>query len=96
MNPWKKIETPLEKAIKDCYETLEGLEADTDEYTKAAKNVELLERLRTDLKCGRRPSADAILAAVVSIGGIMIIVLVEVFGHAIPTKLLSLLLKVKH
>ena len=95
-NPWKKLETPLEKAIADCYETLEALDPASDQYTKTANNLKLLVQMREDIKCHRRPSADAMLAAAVSIGGILIIVGTEVFGHAIPTKLLSLLLKVKH
>lgn len=96
MYPWSKLETPLEKAVANCYKELEELSPADDQYNKIVKNVELLERMQADIKAKRRPSADAILAAVVSIGGIVIIVLVEVYGHAIPTKLLSLLLKVKH
>lgn len=95
-NHWKKIESPLEKAIADCYETLEGLDPTEEDYQKVTKNVQLLEQLKVEIKTKGKPSPDAILAAVASVGGILIIVLFEVFGHAIPTKLLNLLLKVKH
>jgi hypothetical protein len=84
--------TGLETAIDNLLKELAGPAADSNEYAKMIDQLVKLHGLKTN-ESPRRPSPDALISALASIAGILLIVNFERV-HVVTTKALGILPKV--
>jgi hypothetical protein len=70
----------LDAAIADVFRELAGLNADSEEYAKAAAQLNKLMLLKKETNPSWRPSPDAVIKAVGSLVGIVLILNFEKTG----------------
>ena len=95
---FKKTSDPnlekLDAVISECYDTLAGYEADSDEFEKTSDQLAKLIKLRYEIVTKKKISYEAVLASVTNLLGIGIIIGHERL-HVIGTKALGFVSKPK-
>lgn len=84
----------FQKEIASVLEQLDGLSVGTDEYADALTTLERLTKLHTQYKGKNQVSADAVVTAAASLGGIALILGFE-RAHVITTKAIGFVAKLK-
>ena len=90
--PTEKSELELE--IAELLEVLKGYPKHSDEYAAISDQIVKLSKLNHETTSKFRPSADAIVAAAASIGGILMILSYE-RANVITSKALSFITKLR-
>lgn len=90
----KPQDVALDEAISDILKEMNGLNADTPEYSAAADQLVKLMKLKKEINPSWRPSPDAIIAAAGSVLSIVLILHYEKLG-VITSKALSFVGKMK-
>lgn len=86
--------TRLNKAIEELENAIIGGDPETERYTKMVSSLEILYKLRA----GHNPSKTELkdwIPLIGSIGGILVIVIFEAFGHTLTSKSLGFASKLK-
>jgi hypothetical protein len=86
--------TRLEKAIEELENAIIAGDPETERYTKMVSSLDLLYKLRS----GHKPSKTELkdwIPLIGSIGGILVIVIFEAFGHALTSKSVGFVFKPK-
>ena len=86
--------TRLDKAIEELENVIIGGDPDTERYAKQVSSLEILYKLRD----GHKPTKLEIkdwMPIIGSIGGILVIVIFEAFGHTLTSKSLGFVTKLK-
>lgn len=86
--------TRLDKAIEDLENTIIGDDPDTELYAKHVASLEILHKLRNGHKPTQLELKDW-MPIIGSLGGILIIVIFEAFGHTLTSKSLGFVSKLK-
>lgn len=81
--------TALQQAIAQVHDRLHDLQPDTQEYARVVDQLVKLEKLQEETTSKKHPSPDALVAAVASVAGILLIVAYE-HGHVMTSKALTL------
>lgn len=84
----------LDNAIAKLYSRMDSVDPESPEYRKCLVNLTRLHEMKNSNSSSRRPSPDAILAAIASVGGILVIVAYE-HSHVLTSKGLGFILKAK-
>lgn len=81
-NPFSRNETPsnLDWTLSVLYSRLGSYETDTKEYANVIDQIVKLEKLKNETHSSWTPSPDAVIGAVASIGGILLIIHAEHLG----------------
>lgn len=79
----------LDKAIDDLIEELHSMEGSNEDYSATADNFIKLMKLKREAFPSWRPSPDAVVSALGSIAGILVIVRYEQIGNIITSKALG-------
>lgn len=90
----KETNPRLEKAIEELENAIIAGDPETERYTKMVSSLDLLYKLRT----GHKPSQTELkdwIPVIGSIGGIIVIVVFEAFGHALTSKSVGFVTKLK-
>lgn len=92
----KKAQDPtrLDKAIEELENHIIGGDPDTERYAKQVVSLETLYKLRN----GHKPSKTELkdwIPVIGSLGGILVIVTFEAFGHTLTSKSLAFTSKLK-
>jgi hypothetical protein len=92
----KKPVTPtnLEEIIENLESAVLAADEETETYTKMVGNLETLYKLRDGHKPSKIELKD-LLPVLGSVGGILIIVLFEAFGHTLTSKSVGFVTKLK-
>lgn len=85
--------TPLDDAIARLFDSLQGMEPDSDEYAKTADQLVKLYKLNDESKSKKRVSPDTLAQLIGSLSGIVTILVFEKSGHIIATKALGFVTK---
>lgn len=85
--------TPLDDAIARLFDSLQGMEPDSDEYAKTADQLVKLYKLNDESKSKKRVSPDTLANLIGSLSGIVTILVFEKSGHIIATKALGFVTK---
>ncbi|AWN05982.1 hypothetical protein SEA_PHERRYCRUZ_25 [Streptomyces phage PherryCruz] len=85
--------TPLDDAITRLFDSLQGMEPDSDEYAKTADQLVKLYKLNDESKSKKRVSPDTLANLIGSLSGIVTILVFEKSGHIIATKALGFVTK---
>lgn len=85
--------TPLDDAITRLYESLQGMDPASEEYSKTADQLVKLYRLNDESQSKKRVSPDTLANLAGSLSGILAILLFEKSGHIIVTKALGFVMK---
>jgi len=85
--------TPLDDAIARLFDSLQGMEPDSDEYAKTADQLVKLYKLNDESKSKKRVSPDTLANLTGSLGSILAILIFEKSGHIIATKALGFVTK---
>lgn len=84
----------LDKAIEELENAIVGGDPETEKYTKMVTSLETLYKLRN----GHKPSKTELkdwIPVIGSLGGILVIVIFEAYGHTLTSKGLSFTSKLK-
>lgn len=90
----KPQDVALDEAISDILIEMNGLSADSEEYSNAADQLVKLMKLKKEISPSWRPSPDALIGAASSVLGIVLILHYEKLG-VITSKALSFISKLK-
>ncbi len=90
----KPHEVALDESISDTFKTLNGLDEDSEEYDKASDQLVKLMKLKKELNPSWRPSPDALVGALGSVLGILLILNFEKM-NVISSKALAFVSKIK-
>lgn len=85
--------TPLDDAIARLFDSLQGMEPDSEEYSKTADQLVKLYKLNDESKSKKRVSPDTLANLIGSLSGIVTILVFEKSGHVIATKALGFVTK---
>jgi hypothetical protein len=85
--------TPLDDAITRLFDSLAGMDPESDEYSKTADQLVKLYKLNDESKSKKRVSPDTLANLTGSLGGILAILIFEKSGHIIATKALGFVTK---
>lgn len=86
----KHDETPLEKEIAAMHETLEELEKGSEDYTAAAKQLEILYRIQRESEQGIDPNTALVVAA--NLVGVLLVVRREEF-NVVTSKAMGMIMR---
>lgn len=85
--------TPLDDAITRLFDSLQGMEPESEEYSKTADQLVKLYKLNDESKSKKRVSPDTLANLIGSLSGIVTILVFEKSGHIIVTKALGFVTK---
>lgn len=85
--------TPLDDAIARLFDSLQGMEPESEEYSKTADQLVKLYKLNDESKSKKRVSPDTLANLAGSLSGIVAILVFEKSGHVIATKALGFVSK---
>lgn len=85
--------TPLDDAIARLFSSLEGMDPESEEYSKTADQLVKLYKLNDESKSKKRVSPDTLANLIGSLSGIVTILVFEKSGHIIATKALGFVTK---
>lgn len=85
--------TPLDDAIASLFDSLQGMDPETEEYSRTADQLVKLYRLNEESKSKKRVSPDTLANLTGSLGGILAILFFEKTGHIITSKALGFVSK---
>ena len=85
--------TPLDDAISRLFDSLQGMDTDSEEYSKTADQLLKLYKLNDESKSKKRVSPDTLANLIGSLSGIAAILIFEKSGHIIVTKALGFVTK---
>lgn len=86
--------TRLDQAIEELENAIIAGDPETERYTKMVSSLEILYKLRV----GHKPSKTELkdwIPLIGSVGGILVIVIFEAFGHTVTSKSLGFVSKLK-
>jgi len=85
--------TPLDDAITRLFDSLQGMDPESEDYSNTADQLVKLYKLNDESKSKKRVSPDTLANLAGSISGIMAILIFEKSGHIIVTKALGFVTK---
>lgn len=83
----------IDDAIRNVYREMESLTADSPEYAKMVDQLDKLYKIK-DHMVKDRVGLKTWIPVIGSVGGILVIVVFEAFGHSVTSKALSFARKV--
>ena len=85
--------TPLDDAIARLFNSLQGMDPESEEYSNTADQLVKLYKLNDESKSKKRVSPDTLASLIGSLSGIVTILVFEKSGHIIVTKALGFVTK---
>jgi len=89
----KKEDTQLEKTINEVHEEMRNLTADNPVYAACVDQLERLYKIKDHTSKDQTSLKDWI-PVIGSIGGVLVIIAYESFGHSLTSKAVSFIRKV--